>query len=579
MTKFHKRLVQIHKRLGYKQDADGLCKLYFEKALDAFLIGEYNLFYRRTHFLHKKHRSFVQLLEEAKDKAKHLSTADVQGLFETDKTFKQVLESAAFIDQGDLYMHPFNHSKIFNEKLYQHQSDKISFFAQSKTLEMLGGRSELLSFCGTYDLLQLCKFLIQLNQLALNFKKDFAIRFESINHVCGIFYNHHCKNWYYINVNNPNCKPFILLTNDELIRLALAIQRALGDKQSSQLTSTFETTIITIPQNRDGLYQNITVMTQTDKFQNLHSLSEKNLQHLMISGSNLAAILAKDEGYIDGLKELLSLRDESGNLISINLDLAFESASQNGNLQVIKLLMESEKINGFARINLNNPRILMLAAIAGQTEIIKFLIDAKNPVGDFIFDLNQVNGFGCNALYSAIDHKYFDIVKLLVDAKDNSGQPRVNLNNIRESNGRTLLYDAVLSKDINIVSCLINARTFDGRLRVNLNQPDKQGTPPIFLAAFLGQLEILKILLNVNIEFAEDKPNPLQTNCQGYIPFQAAVNGGHLECAKLLAQYATPEQIESALGDAIGHEYSEIIDFLKTLQSPMFVPKMGGSLS
>jgi len=56
MLSLHNILIQLRNNLGYIKEDEGVCVLYAETAMDAFLLGEYGAFKTRCDYIKNNHQ-------------------------------------------------------------------------------------------------------------------------------------------------------------------------------------------------------------------------------------------------------------------------------------------------------------------------------------------------------------------------------------------------------------------------------------------------------------------------------------------------------------------------------------------
>src|SRR3990167_7112873 len=209
MPTFHEILIKLRNDLGYRGASDeGVCVLYAEKAIDAFLVGEYKtVFKKRCEYIKSNYGQIPALLQRIKEETKAGLKANPAAFFQaesrggglsrtppqkpiTEETRQMIYEVAAFIEQGELYLNPDVYSGVFGQLLSQTHTQIISRYAQSDVLEGLGGRACLASFIGVYTQPELIQYMRQLNQLAKVCLHDFAVSLGSDNHRIGLCYSH-----------------------------------------------------------------------------------------------------------------------------------------------------------------------------------------------------------------------------------------------------------------------------------------------------------------------------------------------------------------------------------------------------
>ena len=124
--------------------------------------------------------------------------------------------------------------------------------------------------------------------------------------------------------------------------------------------------------------------------------------------------------------------------------------------------------------------VLSIAAINGQADVIKYLVNQG-------LDVNDVNHQG----YTVFSF----VAQFSKQVQTDLVKYGANINHVG-NDGATPLINAVLSDNINTVDFLIS-------LNVNIDHLDKQGGSPLYYAASIGNIDMVKQLVeagaNVNI--------------------------------------------------------------------------------
>ncbi|XP_062563342.1 ankyrin repeat domain-containing protein 50 [Armigeres subalbatus] len=136
--------------------------------------------------------------------------------------------------------------------------------------------------------------------------------------------------------------------------------------------------------------------------------------------------------------------------------------------------------------DLNGQTALNIAARNGHIEIVKLLLNYKQPLNDGTgrfrkTDVNHADRDGWTPLRSASWGGHTDVVKLLIE----SGACAIDR---ADKEGRTALRAAAWSGNEDIVKILIEAGA-------NVNSIDKQGRTSLIAASYMGHYDIVEILL------------------------------------------------------------------------------------
>ena len=182
-------------------------------------------------------------------------------------------------------------------------------------------------------------------------------------------------------------------------------------------------------------------------------------------------------------------------------------AAQQGLLSIFKKLLKHRP--GADSKDYEGQTPLTLAAIEGQVEMVKFLVDRDDVAAD------SRDYSGRTPLSLAAFCRHTDIVKLLLTRDDVAADSR-------NSAGRTPLLYAAISGDTDIVKLLLT------RDDIGLNSPDSDGRTPLLNAAFLGHTDIVKLLLT------RDDIALNARDYTGHTPLLNVVSYGRTDIVKLL---------------------------------------------
>ncbi|KAJ4361745.1 hypothetical protein N0V85_009375 [Neurospora sp. IMI 360204] len=135
---------------------------------------------------------------------------------------------------------------------------------------------------------------------------------------------------------------------------------------------------------------------------------------------------AYDEGRIEAMEQ--KLREVPSDLDELfSTILSKESSAQNGHKAVVKLLLDTGKVDADAQEK-NGWAALHIAAANGHELVVKLLLDTGKA------DADPKNRFGQTVLYWAAENGHEAVVKLLLDigkvdagAKDKNGQTALHM--------------------------------------------------------------------------------------------------------------------------------------------------------
>jgi ankyrin repeat protein len=193
---------------------------------------------------------------------------------------------------------------------------------------------------------------------------------------------------------------------------------------------------------------------------------------------------------------------------SVDSQKVFLRAAKTGNKAVVKLLLETGKVD----VNLKDRdgwTPLSIAASYGNEAVVKMLLDTGKV------DANVKNGEGCTQLLIAALNGNETVVKMLLD----TGKVDVNL---KDGGGWTPLSRAASNRHETIVKMLVDT----GKVDVNLKDGD--GWTPLFSAALNGHAAVVKMLLDTG------KVDVNLKDGQGRTPLSGAASYGNEAVVKML---------------------------------------------
>ncbi|WP_353272525.1 ankyrin repeat domain-containing protein [Wolbachia endosymbiont (group A) of Urophora cardui] len=238
-------------------------------------------------------------------------------------------------------------------------------------------------------------------------------------------------------------------------------------------------------------------------------------------------------GDLELARYLVDEKDCSFNVLDKYGKSPLHIASENGRIELVKYLVGEKKAN----INvLDNQHMAPLHFVAenGNLELAKYLIEKG---ADFFL----CDKFGFNPIARAIDRSQDGIVKYLIGVKDRFGY--------------TYLHKAAFDGDLDLFKLLINHNA-------DLYRVDNDGSSPLHRAAENGKLEIVRYIIDKKLYNIDAVNNDKQT------PLLLAAQNGHLEIVKFLvdkgADFFLPDKFGfTPLKRAIDRGHEKVKEYLE----------------
>lgn len=507
MPSFHQILIQLRNDLGYRKDEGGLCILYAEKAMDAFLVGEYDsVFKRRCQYIEQKYAQIPALLKQVKEANKALCRLHVRGFFArsittdrsplqsgiTEEERQMILDVASFIEQGDLYMHPMYFAGVFGRVLNQSDIEAISSYAQSVALEKVGGRVCLVSFVGSYSQHEFITYLQQLNSLAQQSVHDFVLDLRSNNHCIALCYSAFQKHWQIMDANQPDIAP-IAIHEQSIPDLSQALLDAFLHQEGPV---TFQTLLFTTREKKPLMDRLVNTWKENEVITALHGLTDTHSSRESGQGTSLAWFAAR-AGDDAMLKEIITVTP----LTQLQWERILFTAVFNGHIKVVHFLLESNPTNSLL-IDLKKlrqgPNLLWIATENGHLDLVKLFWDLKTSTSDVIFDPYIVRKNGETLWSIAAQNGHFNVLRFLLNQ---------------------LLLELTASPSHLMIDQLCLSNTV-----VN----------PLWIAAEQGHIDVVRLLLEMRTPVGGFLFPPLQKNSQDETALSIAIRQGHIDVVLLL---------------------------------------------
>nr|XP_017253237.1 PREDICTED: ankyrin repeat-containing protein At5g02620 [Daucus carota subsp. sativus]XP_017253238.1 PREDICTED: ankyrin repeat-containing protein At5g02620 [Daucus carota subsp. sativus]XP_017253239.1 PREDICTED: ankyrin repeat-containing protein At5g02620 [Daucus carota subsp. sativus]XP_017253240.1 PREDICTED: ankyrin repeat-containing protein At5g02620 [Daucus carota subsp. sativus] len=226
-----------------------------------------------------------------------------------------------------------------------------------------------------------------------------------------------------------------------------------------------------------------------------------------------ALYVAAEYGYVDFVKEMIKYYDiADASIKARNGSDAFHIAAKQGNLEVIKILMDALPELSMT-FDQSNTTALHSAAAQGHTEVVKFLME-KNSNLVTVGKSNKKT-----ALHSAARNEHLEVVKVLL-----SKETEIAL--MTDKKGQTALHMAVKGQSVEVVNELISSKPD------LINMADNKGNTPLHMATRKGRTKIIRALLS-HKEILDKKA----LNKSGESAFDTAEKTSNSEIASILREY------------------------------------------
>ena len=566
MLTFHQILMKLGNDLGYRENNDGVCVLYAEKAIDACLIGEYDVFNKRCIYIANHYLELPALLQRVKDetKASVKPTTFFPPIREeaTSDTLRPILSDvrqlifdvAAFIEQGELYQKPSLYRGVFGRQLSQMQCQEISNYAQSERLAELGGRVCLASFIGVYSREELIHYIKQLNQLARVSKHDFALSLHGDNHRIGLYYSHTEQSWLLIDVNQPLLPR---MPTDAFVWLAENILGAFFDSKGG--VTAFESKLFTTGQQASMMQEHV------NAWGTHHNITSEHATRITERKVTLASLAAR-AGNAAVLEKIIELGHAATfNQANNNGVTPTHFAACFGQVEALRALMKPKTFDGalvvdFNQASNNGVTAIYLVAEYGHVEALRLLMGLRAPDDKLIVDLKRACNAGVTPVLIAVQHNCVEALRALMEPRTPDGELVVDLNQ-GSNDGLTPVSIAAECGYVEALRALMEPRTPDGKLVVDLNKRRYDGETPAFSAARMGHVKALLVLMEPRTPDGKCVVDLNQAATSGETPLHAAVKNrryktvGILIAAKVnltcLYNGLTPLAVAEKIGDPI----------------------------
>ncbi|KAI3705376.1 hypothetical protein L1987_75613 [Smallanthus sonchifolius] len=255
-------------------------------------------------------------------------------------------------------------------------------------------------------------------------------------------------------------------------------------------------------------------------FEIISSCDEQKLVELLLrknQSGETALYVAAEYGCVDLVKEMIKYYDsEAASIKAKNGFDAFHIAAKQGNLEVLKVLMEvhSEFLMTFDQ---NNTTALHTASEQGHLEVVNYLLDKNSSMA------NIARSNLKTALHSCARKGHLEVVKAL-------SQKVPGIVARADKKGQTALHMAVKGQNVEVVNALIEA---DNGL---INMVDKKDNTALHITVRKGRTQIVCALLNHKAIINKEVINKYEETA-----LDTAEKFGRSEIAIILQQHGVPK--------------------------------------
>lgn len=444
--------------LGYKPTEDGICYGVANVGMQAFQLGELELFIDRLDLISEiPLENIKNEIENAKEikKRNKIFSETIQA--EASKK----IDIIAFFDEIILLHQIHMFPELFKPgKTPVSQNAEASFkLLKPQALQEKGGMKLIDSFSDTYQTADLEIYLKIFREMTEQADFPVSLILTNINHTIHIGFDSNKKSWVVINATYLNS---IYIPEAE-------IKDTLIKAFSKNGIAVFNTSVCVTKNNFEKaseLYQEIQLNPDWEK---LHEITPEKIELKDSFGASLLHIAAKN-GEVGLAKKLI----DAGADVNAETTMGhtpLHRAAAKGHIDVVNILLDSDVINVNADSG-DGTTPFHMAVIHGYFDIAKALLGKGANIDATLID-------GMNAFHLAAYYGFPDIIKFLlkkgVDATKQTMQ------------GLTPLHIAIIKNDINCVTALL-----EGGVDANV---DGRAPPPLYLAAKEGNANIIKALI------------------------------------------------------------------------------------
>lgn len=436
----HDTLIKVMQRLGYDANEDGVCFGFSLLGIQAILVGAYEQFEERCHFINSLTPSkIIEKLQNLKERL-NVSQGDTDDTFKLSEEDEKYLDLLVFFDNINIAHTPQKFTHLFPED-DQPLAQNIRLttpFITSIELQNIGGLVELEKRSGVYSRDELELLLNDYKNKVKSSGTTIPFMVLGMYHAMVINYDAKKDEWNYLNSNT--LKKFKLTAKKEKSTLVIA----------DWLHKAY---IEPIPgQNLKDKFIALTILPFT-------SGNDKKL------GEEFSEKFYQSEAW-----KILHGQDQTQRIDEDKNTWAHMAARYQDNPNSLKDLNFKNKIN----FQNNKGKAPLIVAIQSENlEMIQFMLDQGA-------DINTQDKSGLTSLHYAIYLNNAELVKLLLQ----KGSDLKTLDS-----RRPLLHTAVSMNNKAIVNLLLD-------YGADVDEPDYKGRTPFMIAIAKDNREMSDHLLN-----------------------------------------------------------------------------------
>jgi hypothetical protein len=589
-------IISLMQALKYKANQKGVCAGLTTKAIEAFSIGELDVFDSRIERLYK---IYLQYQKNGNDPIRQLAEY-INGILENrlsqlvknpksppSSAVLEVSDFLAFFEGIELAQNPELYTGWFPRKTGQTDYEDISKLTAPDRLQTSGTLAVAAKWPGIYTYSptssnerELVRYVDAIMLAASMADENIALRLESPEHAIFVGYDAKQRVWKVTNLGGLPTKTIEAYESEDLVNAIY----------SSFITDggpiAFETIVLATEKTREQAQEFVSRMQKMDEYKEAHgldssgSIKDEKFQYRTYGAATTLLKIAAINGHADLVEYILKKKPKK-----MTAELIRYSSAALGDKKMIETFA---KFAGSMDMPLLS-EIAFLAARHGCLDVLDNLADKHK------FDL-EGNCFGL--MGAAFAGGQYDIVEYIRKAST------IELKDMKRKGGITLAVDASINGDVKALHYLQKETGFlkdpeqvsevmkfavkYGHVPVVrflnehglLDMPDENGMTPLFHAIKYRQTGIIQYLA----ESAKVKLD--QENRQGMTPAVYAASRGDLEMLKVLKMHGVDLSLRASCGktplemakesknvpsledsEKIDRIWNDVIDFLRQAAS------------